>query len=178
MIHRIAPNAVECRRAIMTRVPRTPHHYDSIRHSKTLLELAPKAWFGHFFLAMNYAVKRMRPEVNAECDEVVELLAGVYDMQSLATCVWALGAVDDKDKARRLLAVVENPPSGLWLDPVMMAAAYTGLGDIDRSMAWYQKGLEERAPNMVYMKVAPGAWDAVRGDSRFQAILRQMNFPN
>jgi hypothetical protein len=60
----------------------------------------------------------------------------------------------------------------------MMAAAYTGLGDIDRSMAWYQKGLEERSPNMVYMKVAPGAWDDVRGDSRFQAILRQMNFSN
>jgi len=154
------------------------HYDDSIRHSKTLLELAPKTWFGHFFLAMNYAVKQMRPEVNVECDKVVELLAGVYDMQSLATCVWALGAVDDKDKARRLLAVVENPPSGLWLDPVMMAAAYTGLGDIDRSIAWYQKGLEERSPNMVYMKVAPGAWDAVRSDSRFQAILRQMNFPN
>jgi hypothetical protein len=70
-----------------------------------------------------------------------------------------------------------HPPSGLWLDPVMMASAYVGLGNIDRAMAWYQKGLDERAPNMVYAKVSPGAWDSVRSDPRFQAILRQMNFP-
>ena len=152
-------------------------HDDSIRHSRTLIELAPKAWFAHFFLAMNYAVKGMRPEVNTECGKVVELLAGVYDMQSLATCVWALGTVGETDQARRLLRVVEHPPSGLWLDPAIMAAAYVGLGDIDRAMTWYQKGLEERSPNMVYMKVGPGAWDSVRGDPRFQAMLRQMNFP-
>jgi tetratricopeptide (TPR) repeat protein len=30
---------------------------DSISHSKTLLELARRNWFAHFFLAMNYAVQ-------------------------------------------------------------------------------------------------------------------------
>jgi hypothetical protein len=29
---------------------------------------------------------------------------------------------------------------------------------------------------MVYMKVS-ATWDAVRGDPRFQALLRQMQFP-
>jgi hypothetical protein len=58
-----------------------------------------------------------------------------------------------------------------------MGAAYGGLGDIDRAIAWYQKGMEERAPNMVYLKVSV-MMDAVRGDPRFQALLRQMNFPN
>jgi len=152
-------------------------HDDSIRHSKTLIELAPNSFFPHFFLAMNYAVKHMRAEVNTECDKVRELLSGRYDMQTLATCVWALGSVGEIEKARRLLQVVEHPPSGLWLDPVMMAAAYTGLGDTDRAIGWYQKGLEERSPNMVYIKVSPGAWDALRGDVRFQSIQRQMNFP-
>ena len=28
-----------------------------------------------------------------------------------------------------------------------MGVAYGGLGDIDRAVAWYQKGMEERAPN-------------------------------
>ena len=40
----------------------------------------------------------------------------------------------------------------------------------------YQKGMEERAPNMLYMKVG-APWDTARGDPRFQALLRQMNFP-
>jgi len=150
---------------------------DSIAHSKTLLDLAPQNWFAHFFLAMNYAVKKMRPEVDVECGKVVELLGDKYDMQSLGTCVWALGSVGETDKARRLLKVVEHPPAGVWLDPGYMGAAYVGLGDIERAISWYQKGLEERSPNMVYMKVGPGQWDSVRGDPRFQPILRQMNFP-
>ena len=126
---------------------------------------------------MNYGVKRMRPEVDTECAKVVELLSGAYDMQSLATCVWALGAVGEKDKARRLLQVVEHPPADRWLDPVIMAHAYIGLGDIDRAVRWFQQGLEQHAPNMVYAKIGPDPWDSVRSDPRFQAILRQMNFP-
>lgn len=46
---------------------------------------------------------------------------------------------------------------------------------IDRVIAWYEKGMEERAPTMIYMKVA-AAWDAARADPRFQAVLRPMNF--
>jgi hypothetical protein len=57
-----------------------------------------------------------------------------------------------------------------------MGSAYGGLGNIDRAVAWYKKGLEERAPNMTYMRVNV-TWDAVRADPRFQALLRQMNFP-
>jgi len=57
-----------------------------------------------------------------------------------------------------------------------MGNAYGGLGDIDRAVAWYQKGIEERAPNMVYMKVG-APWDIVRGDPRFQDLFRQMRFP-
>ena len=54
--------------------------------------------------------------------------------------------------------------------------AYGGLGDVARAVEWYQKGAEERSPNMVYMKVG-GQWDPARADPGFQALLRQMNFP-
>jgi TolB-like protein len=149
---------------------------DSIRNARTLIDLAPRTWFPHFFLAMNYGVKRMRPEVKAECDKVLELLAGAYYMQELGTCVGTLGIVGETDQARKILQVLEHPPSGWWLDPAVMAWAYLGLGDIDRAMSWVQKGVQERAPNMVYMNVNPW-WDPVRSDPRFQAMLRQMSFP-
>jgi len=58
----------------------------------------------------------------------------------------------------------------------VMVPAYGGVGEMDRAMEWCEKGLQERAPNMVYMHAAP-IWDVVRGDPRFQAIYRQMNFP-
>lgn len=151
-------------------------HDDSIRRAQSLLELFPEAWFGNVMLASNYAVKHMSQEVGAECGKVMERLAGTYDMQGIGTCVWALGVVGQTDQARRLLQIVEHPPSGRWLDPVVMGNAYGALGDMDRAIAWYRKGMDERAPNMVYMKVGAPS-DAARADPRFQALLRQMNFP-
>jgi hypothetical protein len=84
--------------------------------------------------------------------------------------------VGQTDEARRLLQLLEHPPPGIWLDPTIMGNAYGGLGDLDRAIAWYEKGMEERAPNMIYMKGSP-TFDAARGDPRFRALLRQMNFP-
>jgi len=43
-------------------------------------------------------------------------------------------------------------------------------------VAWYQKGMEERSPNMLYIKDNVTV-DPLRADSRFQTLLSQMNFP-
>jgi TolB-like protein len=149
---------------------------DSIRQGKTFVELWPPAWIGHFFLAMNYAAKQMSRDASAECTKVMEATSGGYVMQALGTCVWALGVVGQTAEANRLLLALEKPPPGVWLDPSIMAVAYGGLGDIDRAVAWAEKGIQARAPNMIYMKVG-ATWDAMRSDPRFQALLRRMNFP-
>ena len=120
--------------------------------------------------------KQMSKEVGAECGKVMEQLSGTYHMQAIGSCVWALGVVGQTDEARRLVQTLEHSPSGLWLDPTIMGNAYGGLGDINRAIAWYEKGLEQRAPNMVYMKGGV-MYDAARADPRFQALLRRMNFP-
>jgi hypothetical protein len=57
-----------------------------------------------------------------------------------------------------------------------MGQVHAAVGDIDRAIEWYQKGIDERSMKMIYIKVGP-AWDSARGDPRFQALLRQMNFP-
>ena len=150
---------------------------DSIRHAKNLLDLSAQNWFAHFFLASNFALKRMAPEVVSECAEVERSLGGQYNMQALAVCAWALGSVGQHGEARRLLRIVERPPGGLWLDPAFMGNAYIGLGDTDEAVRWYQKGFEERAPNMVYLHVSPGPWDSAKTDPRIQTLLRRMNFP-
>jgi hypothetical protein len=103
-------------------------------------------------------------------------LQGNYNNQVIATCVWALGIVGETGEARRLLGILEQPPSGVWLDPAVMATAYASVGDIDRAIEWCEKGMQERAPNMVYMN-AGATWDPVRKDPRFQAMFREMNFP-
>jgi len=149
---------------------------DSIANARSLLEVAPNNFMVPFFLALNHGVKRMGPEVDAECATMMKMLGGVYAMQVIGTCVWAYAAVGHTELARGLLRTLERPPAGIWQDPVIMSNAYAGIGDVRRSLEWMEKGLEERSPNMIYMKATP-LWDSVRDDSRFQTVLREMNFP-
>jgi tetratricopeptide (TPR) repeat protein len=150
---------------------------ESIARGKTLVELQPNNLMGPWLLASAYAAKRMRPEVVTQCGKVMELLGGAFVMQAIAVCVGELGIVGETARARQLLQRLDHPPSGIWLDPVPMGGAYAGLGDVTRAIEWYQRGLEERSPNMIYMKV-DSMTDSVRRDPRFQTLYRQMNFPN
>ena len=149
---------------------------DSIRELKSLLELYPDHMWGHFFLALPYAAKHMSAEVDAECRKVMALLSGTYGVQPMGICGWALGTAGQTAQARRLVQALEDPPAGIWPDPVFIGNAYVGVGDIDRAVAWYQKGMEERSPNMLYIKDNVTV-DPLRGDPRFQVLLSQMNFP-
>jgi tetratricopeptide (TPR) repeat protein len=151
-------------------------HDEVVRRARALLDVWPGLMMGQWFLAIDFASQGKRAETEAECGSVMKMLGGAYNMQIVATCAWAYGAVGRHDEARRLLAIVEQPPPGSWLDPAFMGNAYGPL-DPDRAFAWYEKGLEQRSPNMIYMK-AGMTWDSTRSDPRFPALLRRMNYPN
>ena len=119
--------------------------------------------------------RKMSPEVGDECAKVMEAFAGTYHMQGMGLCMGAWCCWTDRPGSpsppdRRA------PTAGPVVGPGCDGGAYGALGDVDRAFAWYEKGLEERAPNMVYMKVG-APWDPARGDPRFQALMRRMNYP-
>jgi tetratricopeptide (TPR) repeat protein len=149
---------------------------ESIANAKTLVDLSPNNLMGPWFLAGSYAAKRMGPDVVRECARVMTLLSGAFVMQPIAQCAAYLGLVGQVAEARRLVQRLEHPPAEIWLDPASMGDAYLGIGDINRAVEWYQRGLDERTPNMIYLR-ANWICDSIRGDPRFQALLGTMNFP-
>jgi hypothetical protein len=48
-----------------------------------------------------------------------------------------------------------------------------GLGETDEAFKWLARAVEERDPKIVYLRTKP-FWDGLRGDPRFQALVRQM----
>jgi tetratricopeptide (TPR) repeat protein len=54
---------------------------------------------------------------------------------------------------------------------------YTRAGKKDEALEWLKKAYEAHDPNMPYLSVDP-IFDALRGDPRFQALLRRMNLPS
>jgi len=53
---------------------------------------------------------------------------------------------------------------------------YASLGDKDGAMRWLDQGYKEHDAFMILLKVWP-AYDPLRSDPRFEALVRRMNFP-
>ncbi|MGH7536673.1 MAG: tetratricopeptide repeat protein, partial [Gemmatimonadales bacterium] len=58
-----------------------------------------------------------------------------------------------------------------------VAQLYLRAGDQDQALAWLEKSYEARDPNMPYIGVAR-IYDPLRGDARFQDLLRRMKLPS
>jgi hypothetical protein len=50
------------------------------------------------------------------------------------------------------------------------------VGDRAHALDWLEKAYAERDPKMLYTGIVP-IFDPLRAESRFQALLRQMNLP-
>lgn len=48
-----------------------------------------------------------------------------------------------------------------------------GLGDRTRALDWLEKAYEESSTWIIWIKIEP-YWDALRGEPRFDALLRHM----
>ena len=85
--------------------------------------------------------------------------------------VWAL--TGEKAKAEQTLEELKQQATQRYIPPSSMAVIFYGLGDLDQTFAWLEKGCEERDPHMTFLARDP-KWDRVRGDTRFIAILQRV----
>ncbi|HKX84189.1 MAG TPA: tetratricopeptide repeat protein, partial [Pyrinomonadaceae bacterium] len=59
------------------------------------------------------------------------------------------------------------------VDPVSFANVYVALGDREKALFWLERALEAREPAIIQFKVEP-AYDTIRGDPRFIALIRKI----
>ena len=63
------------------------------------------------------------------------------------------------------------------VDPQVMAMGYFALGDKDRGFEWLTKGFDQRTGFEASANVHP-AFDGVRSDPRFGALVARLKLPN
>ena len=60
--------------------------------------------------------------------------------------------------------------------PVRVAMVHIALGETDRAFEWLEKALEARDWQMALLNVEP-AFDALRSDQRFSALVERVGLP-
>jgi tetratricopeptide (TPR) repeat protein len=77
---------------------------------------------------------------------------------------------------RRVAAILSARPSGRGVPMVRLATTYARAGDIDHAIATLERAMAARDPNMPYLSTGP-EYDVLRGDPRFQSLVRRLNLP-
>jgi len=79
-----------------------------------------------------------------------------------------------RDEARHMLASLESPPANGVYDWVWIAAVHAALGEPNEAFVWLERAYQERDFFLPFIRVVP-YMDPLRGDPRFQAILKKMD---
>jgi TolB-like protein/DNA-binding winged helix-turn-helix (wHTH) protein len=89
---------------------------------------------------------------------------------------YVAGRLGQTEVARQALEKLQRMNHDGQIDPIVLATAELGLNDKKEVLLWLEKAYAEHSPTLTGLKVDP-IYDPVRGEARFQAILREMNFP-
>jgi serine/threonine protein kinase/TolB-like protein/Flp pilus assembly protein TadD len=144
---------------------------EAIKQLKKTLEIDPNFVIAHYVLADAYAQTRRFPEAIAEAQKAVSLSGAAPLLVADLACVYA--AAGNRAAAKRLLRDVSRRA---YVPKYHVALAYIALGEHEQAFAWLEKAVEDRSPQLVYLRVDPRV-DPLRSDPRFQDLLRRMNFP-
>ena len=144
--------------------------YDqAIDEARKTLELDPNFLEAHVQIWRAYLGKGMYEEAIA----VVENIRASSDtewVKSPAQLALPYALAGRGKEARKILAMSRESA------PLWSAQAYAALGETDEAFALLDKAYEQYSSGLLWIQPDP-AWDSLRSDPRFQALLRRMNFP-
>ncbi len=134
------------------------------------LELFPDDPTVHLFLGAVLSAVGRHDEAIAQIRRSLALQAHPGASLELARTFARAGK---RQEAKRIIEGVLKARDE-YVPPLVLAAAYAALGEKDQAFAWLEKGYAERDSDMEWLRVAP-AFDPLRSDPRFAALLRKMN---
>jgi len=146
---------------------------EALERLQRTFELDPNFYFPHMFAASVFIEKGMYREAVAEARRAKELAPNQTASDMFGS--YALAKLGNRDEARSLLNEMLKTSTKRFVPPAGIALAYNGLGETNEAFAWLERGIEQRDPKMAFLKVEP-KWNNLRGDPRFQNLMRRVGF--
>jgi len=146
---------------------------EAIARLREAIDLEPRSRVAHLFAARAFLEKGLFDEAAAEAETARLLTPANTQAAALEACANAR-----RGKAREAAttrAELMRLSRQRYVSPYHVAIACNGLNEPSEAIAWLERAFEARDPMMVFLNVEP-TWNNLRDDSRFRALLKQMNF--
>ena len=147
---------------------------ESIEQYKKTIELDPSFATAHYFLGRTYEAQGKYDQAVAQYaiagrvsglpPELVEQSSQVY-----AKSGW-------KPYLQTTLDQILNQPTVRKFPPFVIATYYARLGDKEQTLAWLERGYEERDFRMTLISVS-FEFDNLRSDPRFEQLVQKIGLP-
>lgn len=147
---------------------------EALDRLKKTFDLEPNFWIAHLFASSAYIEKGMYEEAVAEARKASEL--SPFQTISAAHEAYALAKSGKPGEARIVLNRLLKLSGERFVPPYHLALIYNGLGEKDETFAWLERAYQEHDPKMAFLKVEP-KWNNLRGEPRFQDLMRRMGLP-
>jgi serine/threonine protein kinase/tetratricopeptide (TPR) repeat protein len=149
--------------------------YDAaIRRYRATLELDPDFSWARFLLGLALAQTGDYGAAIAELEAAV--VTSGRSTKMLAAVGQYAGLAGDADRARAILAELEQISRQRYVSSYCVGLVHIGLGDHDAAFASLDRAVEERAGYLAYLNVDP-AVDPIREDARFADLLQRTKRP-
>ena len=117
-------------------------------------------------LLISYAHKGQYALAVSKINEIQE-----RNISSTAGQVYAMAG--RKEDAMKVIEELGRRSKETYIPGSAFAYIYAALGDTDKAIAYLEKGYEERAFQMQFLKIDP-RWDNLRDDPRFTDLMRRV----
>jgi TolB-like protein/DNA-binding winged helix-turn-helix (wHTH) protein/tetratricopeptide (TPR) repeat protein len=143
---------------------------EAIRELRTVLAVRPDdaavLWLFGLVLLSNHQAQEAIP--------VLEKAASLSDRSPgvVGVLVQAYDEAGRRADALRCLDELKRRLKTGYVPPAAFVLAYLGLGERDQALAWFERGYQEQAGFLMFLKIEP-LFDPVRDDPRFKDLLHR-----
>ena len=145
--------------------------YDqAMEELRKTLDMDPGFVQAHLYLGWVYEQKRMFAEAIAELRQAVGGSGG--NLLYVGALGHAYAIAGERKMAEECLARLQALQR--YVSPNDMAVIHIGLGDKEQAWKYLQKAYEDHSYWILFLRIDP-RFDGIRGDPRYQDLLRRMH---
>jgi TolB-like protein/Flp pilus assembly protein TadD len=147
--------------------------YDTAHEQfRKTIELDPNWYLGHWFLGLTYELKGNLKDAYAQYQKAKELADDPYILAHIAHVEAALGR---REEALKNVEQMKEIAKHRYVPAYAFAIAYTGLGQKDEALNWLERSDEDRAWDILHVKVEP-LLDPLRNEERYKKLIERIGF--
>ena len=150
--------------------------YDgALEQCRKIQELDPILDLGHMYCGDVEVQKGNFVEAIRELQEAVTLSEG-RNARVVAHLAYAYALAGRRNDAQNLLAKLLEMSKQRYVQPVLVARVYAGLGQKQDAFEWLEKAYQVHGRDLLELKYDP-RFGSLRSDPRFNDLLRRIGIP-